>query len=910
MDHIPYPDHLGIQPIVVPYIGMYEFDGGDFATFDDRLGLKGQWLSAYQYAAYAQAWLYFGFLEVFLGKNADKKKFLRKTTAADPASTEYAVDSSVLPDLLNDTIKQHRRRIWYQDRVDQELHWRKTLRIAQRWIRSLQEESHWNEVGLNELCASVFVSINILEVTLRDFYFRTQYIWCQKEENWGGYPRAMNTRMPGFMPVLPRKYHREASPGAQLLMNRMKDQGWCAHQAALFLDNVDFVIGYYLSSIPRIEDVTHERCAVGTCIAYNTNNATYVTKHLGGNCACGTVESSDRKLANIIASDGIPLIRIQKRPKGEWALGVVECKPSTEYTAISHVWIDGLGNPKANGLPNCQIEQLADHLIQLRRSQESWLWRPWRFLWRTSDKVPLVWMDTLCIPVKPEHKELREKAINGMSLIYAGAEQVLVLDDELRRIDAKDQPEELLHARMLASKWNSRCWTLQEGALAQKCFFQFRDAARHLVFPEKNYLRSILALSWRALKNPWWFIICICEYISLIRNWSWQLYLRNPVPSGFQTMAQYVQRSFHVLASTRFDFNISFEIMRFSGFNSRSFSGPKGFSSLRHRFERAWNMLGQRTTTYAEDLHVIIANLSGFSVSQIMEIATPVERTKTILQRISGFNVGLMCNSYSRPNAAEDCADRWIPSFPAPDQLDGDVTLVFGERGIEFHDKTEWEDVQALMIPNGAALTSFWIQYAQRCQNKNCQCREEQPKEEEDAEQDAQPQQAENALLSNPEYQQYRAREGFLQEWLEPWQLEVSNGPAPSPTPDPSFPTNSNGEHVVYRWYNVTCQFPENDRLDRSQYEDQEACLLMIPPVFNGPRTRLRGARLLKTGKEETDGKLHLRYDCPLEYSIRYRAPNEDLSRGASLVHVEEEFPCKDILIESGTLSPQRLHAL
>lgn len=40
MDHIPYPTHLGVSPIIVLYIDLYEFDGGDLATFAKRLKVK------------------------------------------------------------------------------------------------------------------------------------------------------------------------------------------------------------------------------------------------------------------------------------------------------------------------------------------------------------------------------------------------------------------------------------------------------------------------------------------------------------------------------------------------------------------------------------------------------------------------------------------------------------------------------------------------------------------------------------------------------------------------------------------------------------------------------------------------------------------------------------------------------
>ncbi|KAF2250720.1 hypothetical protein BU26DRAFT_517526, partial [Trematosphaeria pertusa] len=940
MDHIPYPTDLNLAPVVVPYIQTSVFDPEDFDAFETRLRGGDTRLSAREHAGLAQAWLYFGFLEVFVGEKIDKRRFLRRPTAPEAVGVEYVLDSSALPSLLDGCVRRFRKSR-REAREKHLQHWSRTLRTAQQHISQLQNACYTGGLEWDETYGAVFLSISILEVTLRDFYFRMDYTWSAKERNWGAYPRAMNKRMPGFKPVLQHGHHDQATPGARLLIKyvrhntltcpcfgsskpplealtrwntfkprrlligkfrrRMKEAAWCPHQTGLFLDTTDYVVGYYLSSIPRKEEATHERCTEERCIAYNTDNATYVTKHFKSRCECCTVEASDHALNGIVATNGIPLIRIKKEPSGQYLLGVVECKPDTEYTAISHVWIDGLGNPKANGLPNCQIEKLAEHLLQLERSQESLVLRLWRAVWRRRSKTPLVWMDTLCIPVKPEHKHLREKAINGMSLIYAGAKQVLILDDELRRIDSRNEPIQLLHARMLASKWNSRSWTLQEGALAQKVYFQFRGSAVPLEFPEQPYLRSFLRLFWRALKSPRWFLTFIHEYsTNLRRNWSWPSFFKNPAPSGYQTMTHYVQRSFHVLASTHFDLQITSEVIRLSGWSIRFFTTQTSFGSLRHKLERTWNMLGQRTTTYAEDLHVVIANLAGFSVSQIMGLATPDQRTKTILHRIGAFNVGLLCNRYLRPLAAEDSADRWIPSFPAPDQLEGNLTLVVEERGMTFHPDTKQGDVRAFLIHNSASMESFWIKSSRPCQDSNCSCHnnEDGTEDPNDQPQHNQPQ---DGLLDNAE----DAHTGQGQEPLEACLQEQHRSDAIEPVSHASegsgFSTNSKGEHFIHEWYHITCRLPENDKLERSRYQDNKACILLIPPLLNGPKTRLQGARLLETGRSEADAKVHLRYDCPLEYSIHSLTPSHDTLGGAPVLFIMQEVSHNDILIECQT---------
>jgi hypothetical protein len=41
-------------------------------------------------------------------------------------------------------------------------------------------------------------------------------------------------------------------------------------------------------------------------------------------------------------------------------VNIIERDPGAAYTAISHVWADGLGNPAENSLPRCQLERIRD----------------------------------------------------------------------------------------------------------------------------------------------------------------------------------------------------------------------------------------------------------------------------------------------------------------------------------------------------------------------------------------------------------------------------------------------------------------------------------------------------------------------------------------------------------------------
>jgi hypothetical protein len=82
------------------------------------------------------------------------------------------------------------------------------------------------------------------------------------------------------------------------------------------------------------------------------------------------------------------------------------------------------------------------------------------------------------VPVEPP--ELKELALNYLRYPYINAAHVLVLDDYLRGVDSADCDELEIFARVWCSNWVGRLWTLQEGRLGKRVWFQFRDKAVEL----------------------------------------------------------------------------------------------------------------------------------------------------------------------------------------------------------------------------------------------------------------------------------------------------------------------------------------------------------------------------------------------------------------------------------------------
>lgn len=95
-----------------------------------------------------------------------------------------------------------------------------------------------------------------------------------------------------------------------------------------------------------------------------------------------------------------------------------------------------------------------------------------------NDEDILFWIDTLCCPVEPP--EAKAMSLNLMKVPYTNASNVLVLENSLRDLETSDLDPTEMCLRIFTSGWMRRLWTLQEGALPGKLWFQFEDSVREL----------------------------------------------------------------------------------------------------------------------------------------------------------------------------------------------------------------------------------------------------------------------------------------------------------------------------------------------------------------------------------------------------------------------------------------------
>ncbi|MCJ1343670.1 hypothetical protein MMC31_001866 [Peltigera leucophlebia] len=286
---------------------------------------------------------------------------------------------------------------------------------------------------------------------------------------------------------------------SDFLTQRMLADGWCPSLVERFCNPNHLSVQYLISLFGPPTTRDHRDCQANDngCRALTVRNVGYRTLHVIEGCSCEFLGPELAELCRIIDEGGIPMLYLDNAAdNGKRKLKVKKHRKGIEYTSISHVWAHGMGNPESNSLPRCQLERIADCLRPLPRTpianedeeqEDDKCWkmvRPPAQPAVTPEKLssqPLYfWIDTICVPLKPD--TIKTKAIEEMRKTYNKANRVLVIDADLMstqlepQLDVSDR-REIVNARIMASDWQRRLWTLQEAVLAKKLWFQFAPGA-------------------------------------------------------------------------------------------------------------------------------------------------------------------------------------------------------------------------------------------------------------------------------------------------------------------------------------------------------------------------------------------------------------------------------------------------
>lgn len=391
-----------------------------------------------------QTWLYFGLLTDFLQEPIPPAAFSREIDATG----RRVLCSSVLPQCCINW-KQRTLALPFVTQIGQlekaQLCLSKATLLSDRWDDHPKSE----EDPVLTFISSVKVLIESLTTALH---------WVQKYHS-STFPSfmismslALASRKATSAPTKKRSPSLALHPpaAARSLRVSMLRAGWCPFRLKRLCLVANSSTLYYLMSLPpnMSPGISHRDCSGDRCTANTVNETSYMTRHANMGCTCQPVGTPNDEMLSIIREGGVPLISYLRVPSGRFQLRYVKASSTTRYTAISHVWSDGLGNPLSNTLPQCQLQSLTHNLETLQAIETGKLEQ---FFGPTTKTPTLFWMDTLCVPVGNRNVLLRNKAIGQMDRVFAASERMLVLDHELQQINHIATSNDQILANVLSS---------------------------------------------------------------------------------------------------------------------------------------------------------------------------------------------------------------------------------------------------------------------------------------------------------------------------------------------------------------------------------------------------------------------------------------------------------------------------
>ena len=446
-DHLPHVENPAYPPVKVPFLGMF-YDGSDFSTYPKSKGWVTELLlegylfrrSKADAESFLQSWLFFGVLvEVFgiMGIELDQEDFVRSDALGQRWITTRALrDYITLWACLTPRVPP-RKYLVYEARIRACL-----ATLVLFFKRHVSFLGRLKSEGL--VRPEIGLSFGILGSALDAATFQLVVEPWPTGSGWTA----------------------NAWPPTDSLRSYFRRNGSCARTAARLETTCKLDTLYFLSLLPQpITGLDHSACNSEQCNAENIDEATYEPRHITTFCTCKHISINNDAVCSILDEGAIPVVIPDHSLSGDGSpLTVSQAGADLEYIAISHVWMDKMGNTKFNSLPSCIIRHLSTLVERTAQLQGLGL----------NGKKLAFWMDTLCVPVSSDRTDYRKKAITLMRRTYQEAAVVLVLDSVLQQINAPQDPEEL-GLRLTSSGWSRRLWTLQESVFARQLCVGFSD---------------------------------------------------------------------------------------------------------------------------------------------------------------------------------------------------------------------------------------------------------------------------------------------------------------------------------------------------------------------------------------------------------------------------------------------------
>ncbi|RDW57443.1 hypothetical protein BP6252_13781 [Coleophoma cylindrospora] len=476
MDHLSYPKKSHLPELYIPYLdpGEDTYDLGGFQTFPCRRGWEGEadcpasWLDAATdvVAMRAQQWLYFGLLYEVLPPGAPT------TRSQDVFIKEYR-DGEQEKRRLNSWSLQEKLKCLQTANSALEAHISKdllpSLIFTRQQVKLLHDPNAPGESSLSLVILSITLLLEFIEHSGAVKYHYQQY--------------ATALRLPQPTCLIERFLRSGRCPSLARTMAAR-----CTASAFYYISSIE-----NMSSTENMPSISHGRCNEFECVANTVDGSKVVhTARCDGDCE--RIGPDLDQLSSILRKGSTPVLYFDRNADqhpGSRQILLGSAEADMDYVCLSHIWSQGLGSID-NKLPHCQVERVFKAVSKIPVTSRSTLSPNNSNVKQTSagpphipnisDKLsqtdarrrrPGIWLDPLCIP--SDDATLRQKSIDSMARIYACCESVLVLDAGLQKIPRRGRDMYEVYALILTSEWSTRCWTLQEAALARKLYFLFAD---------------------------------------------------------------------------------------------------------------------------------------------------------------------------------------------------------------------------------------------------------------------------------------------------------------------------------------------------------------------------------------------------------------------------------------------------
>lgn len=683
MDLLPHPKFGsgGVEPLEIPCVADAPYSGSDFWDFPQTHGFGDRWITlpATRLAALAQSWLFFGTISEFLGRQVDYREFrtFRQGFAFDDRGHPEGSNVTLKPliPLLDEWLRMRKQpseswinrwhsilpagRSHLNDSVNDPSHDSDLYQLASFLDKVFDLAEDFEQLSQGHIfpIPAIILSVKVLCITLSGV--------CEQVRVETGRPAPMSwprisSRRPCANPLI------SSLPSSQFLLDMFQQRGWCPFWVGKITSTHNYAVAYYLTRINQrfSPERSHRGCSETECVASNvTNFDAYRPRHREPNCRCRHLSTRNDRIRDIILEGGIPLVRVIVSPRRKPSIKVVKMKPwKTPFVAFSHVWEDtGLGNPRANSLPKCQLSRLQDWAESSNATNQGHgqLDGAER---RKQHQRQYFWIDSLCIPAGLPTDEARIQAINKIPAVFQAAQRVIVLDQALLNLSITSTEPCELSARLSISPWSSRCWTYLETSLNLECLeVQCADGSFN---PFRNGQEQL-----PARKHPRYYEATVF-FNKLVSKES---PASNPLLDGPPSPLDDARiQAIRALIGNTLLRPVTKELQSSSQIQAvkRRVAGDVKIEKpdLCTTFIHAWEELSKRSNTFPEDKHIILATLLGFNTQPIQRLRDPEDRMAAILGNMDGIPLSLFLRSHESHRGTSQGTNinhSWVPLFPS-----------------------------------------------------------------------------------------------------------------------------------------------------------------------------------------------------------------------------------------------------